>query len=498
MDYVLTSLEMKTCDANTMAYYQVPSCVLMERAALASVMVFDEEKFDSGKVLILCGSGNNGGDGLAVARLLHLKGIHVEVCFVGKEASCTKETGRQLEICRKYKISLITNPDFSEYTSIVDAIFGIGLSREVEGKYRDIIEKANHAPAQILALDIPSGLHADTGQVMGTAIKAEVTVTFAFCKRGLLISGGKEFAGKVRIKDIGITPESFRGNIPYGFTYDRDDVCKLLPVRPEYSNKGTFGKVLVIAGSRDMPGAALLSAKAAYQSGAGLVRIFSEEANRQILHMGIPEAIVNTYEKGEGLEKLEELADWPDVAAIGPGLGQKPDKKGLVSFALEHLKIPLVLDADALNILSASPEWLRKCSGRVIVTPHVGEMARLMGCAKEQVLADLCKAAYSFAKDFHVICVLKDAGTVVSDGKKVYINQSGNSGMATGGSGDVLTGIIAGLIAQGTEPFQAACAAVFLHGLAGDAAKEKKGTYSMLAQDIIEGLTCVMRQDKRR
>lgn len=501
MDYLVTGEEMKKCDANTIEFFQIPSCVLMERAALASVEVLLTEGFDTKKVLILCGSGNNGGDGLAVARLLHGKGVKTDVCFLGKESSATQDTLQQLEICRKYHVKLISKPNFCEYTSIVDAIFGIGLSREIQGHYQDYIRLANEAAVNILALDIPSGIHANTGRVMGIAIKAAVTVTFAYCKRGLLLYQGKAHAGRVIVRDIGITDESFREQYPLAFTLTKEDIAdnRLLPQRPGYSNKGTFGRVLMVAGSLHMAGAALLAAKAAYKSGSGLVRIFTDTGNRQMLNTGLPEAIVDTYEPPKALEALSSIDRWPTVIGIGPGLSQGSDKIEILTYLLSRKDVtPLVIDADALNLLARDLTLLKNHNQPLIITPHVREMARLMKVSITDVLKDLPGAAMSFAKEYQVICVLKDAGTVVSDGSRIYINQSGNSGMASGGSGDVLTGMLTGFLAQGLKPFAAACRAVYLHGLAGDYAALEANEYSILATDIIRALDHVMKPDKRK
>lgn len=499
MEYLVTGEEMKRCDEYTSGYYGIPACVLMERAALASVETLLEENFDTGKVLVVCGSGNNGGDGMAVARLLFQRGTEVSVFFVGREESCTEETRRQLEICRKYGINMISNPDFSEYTSIVDAVFGTGLSRPIEGMYKKVIDQINRSPARVLALDIPSGIHPDRGELLGTAVSAAVTVTFAFCKRGLLLYRGKEYSGKVVVKEMGITQESFGGIVPKAYTYSRkENAACLLPARKAYANKGTFGKVLLIAGSSHMAGAALLAAKASYRVGCGLVRVLTDRCNRTILQSRLPEAITDTCKEGELPANLEELLSWPDVIGMGPGIGKTGDKRELLQAVLTRAAAPLVLDADALNLIAESPGILENHRQPVIITPHVGEMARLTGQTINEVLGDLCETAKRFAAGYRVICVLKDAGTVVTDGENVYVNQSGNSGMSTGGSGDVLTGMITGLLAQGMKPMDAACLGVWLHGAAGDEAAARKGAYSMLAGDIVEALSEVMVRDRRR
>ncbi len=462
MEYVLTGAEMKQCDYHTMEHFKVPSCVLMERAALSAVEVLHRESFDLTRVLVVCAGGNNGGDGLAVARLLHLEGVLVDVHFVGKETSCTKETARQLEICRKYGISLISNPVYSEYNSIVDAIFGIGLSRPVEGVYREVIEAVNQSGAKVLSLDIPSGIDADRGEVMGIAIRAHATVTFGFLKRGLLLYRGKAYAGKVLVRQIGITKESFLERLPRAFTYSGyDKVAGLLPYRDPCSNKGTFGKALMVAGSFRMAGAALLCAKAAYKTGVGLVRVFTDSCNREILQSQLAEAITDSYENENLEEHLLKITGWASAIGIGPGIGTGMQKQNILRTLLKKEQVPVVLDADALNIIAGNPSVLEGHKQPIVVTPHIGEMARLTGQSKEEILKDVCGTAVNYAKKWNVICVLKDAGTVVTDGEKIYINRSGNNGMSTGGSGDVLTGMITGFLAQGMKAMEASCLGVW-------------------------------------
>lgn len=257
MEYLVTSEEMKRCDMTTIQDFQMPSVVLMERAALACVESLKQSAFDLTRVLVVCGSGNNGGDGFAVARILSQERINVEVLFIGKKGACTPDTGLQQDICKNYGIKLCSKAVISEYTSIVDAIFGVGLSREISGIYREVIDEINQSDAKVLSVDIPSGIHSDTGNVMGTAVNADITVTFAFKKRGLYIGPGKDYTGRVLVKKIGITEEGFQNELPKAFSYNCLEDTGIAR-RMQYANKGTFGKALIIAGSHDMPGAALL------------------------------------------------------------------------------------------------------------------------------------------------------------------------------------------------------------------------------------------------
>ncbi|MDO4452884.1 MAG: NAD(P)H-hydrate dehydratase [Eubacteriales bacterium] len=497
MEYLLKSDEMKQLDQAVIEEVGIPSAVLMERAALAATEAL-EQYFPLKKVLVVCGSGNNGGDGFAVARLLHLKKKDVTILFAGNEMSCTPETALQKKICEKYQIPICRNWKNDEYTSIVDAVFGIGLSRTIEGNYRELIEHINIHPAKVLAIDIASGICADTGEVLGTAVRADMTVTFAYKKIGHVLYPGAEYCGKILKREIGISPEATGRRLPHCYTYDKGDLCRL-PKRYAYSNKGTYGRALLIAGSKNMSGAAYFSGMAAYRVGTGLVQIFTESCNRNILQQILPEAILATqnWEKTDQKKTIKEL-EWADAAAIGPGFGISEQKRRILFEIIKNMYRPLVIDADGLNLLADQLEILKEKKGPVIVTPHIGEMSRLIKKTRQEIIADLIGTAAAFAREYHVICVLKDTRTVVTDGKDVYINQSGNHGMAAGGSGDVLTGMITGLLAQKMEPFEAAKLGVYLHGLAGDEAKKEMGAYAMTATDILNQIGKVQKTEEYR
>lgn len=494
MEYVLTAAQMKQCDQDTIQKIGIPSMVLMERAALAVVNAVYDEKWDLSSVLVLCGSGNNGGDGFAVARILVERNVPVTVAFVGNDASMTEETKIQRKICETCGIKCVSNFKQREYTTIVDAIFGIGLSRTVQGNYAQIIDWINQQEAHVVAVDIPSGICADSGKKLGTAVKADLTVTFAYQKIGLLLYPGAQYCGRIICSEIGIQMERFADMKVKHFIYCKEDLRKI-PQRAPYSNKGTYGNVLLIAGSEGMCGAACLAAMAAYRSGSGLVRVFTPSCNRTVIQSYLPEAIVTCYEEKEfQAEKLQAALVWADAAAIGPGLGQSTAAARILQYVMDNFEKPLVADADALNLLAKEKKLLRKRKGNLIITPHIGEMMRLTGQEKQDILENLIQTAKEFAWTNQVICVLKDARTVVSDGEKVYINISGNNGMAVGGSGDVLTGLLAGLLAQHMELFEAATVGVYLHGLAGDAAREQKGTYAMLAGNIAASIGDVLKE----
>lgn len=492
MEYLLNSLQMKRCDSDTIQKIGIPSLVLMERAALAVVEEIEKASFDLGHVLVVCGSGNNGGDGFAVARLLKDRRVPVTVVFVGKEGSLSEETKTQKKICENCGIKIGTKLEPGEYTTIVDAIFGIGLSRKVEGRYAELINVINSQNARVVAVDIPSGISADTGKVMGSAVTADMTVTFGYRKIGQILYPGTEYCGKVVCRDIGIRmSEAVAAERP-AFSYEKEDL-ETIPKRPPYSNKGTYGKVLLIAGSQGMSGACYLAALAAYRSGCGLVRVFTPECNRQVIQASLPEALVTVWDPRHfPQEELAAALKWADVTGIGPGLGTGPVQNLILKYVLENWNGPLVIDADGLNLLADRLDLLTQSRADLILTPHIGEMTRLGAVTKEAILEDILSFAKQYADRRQIICVLKDARTVVSDGKRTYVNTSGNSGMAVGGSGDVLTGVICGLLAQGMGPYGAACTGVYLHGLAGDAARKQMGGYGMLAGNIADQIGKVL------
>ena len=498
MKQMVTCKEMKTLDGNTIEKMGVPSCVLMERAALKVAEEMEhhlEKRKQQEHILCVCGSGNNGGDGVAIARILKLHGYRTSLYLVGNPDHRTEEMQRQLDIAANYQVPVVNNLEAEEYTTIVDAIFGVGLSRPVEGRYRDTIALLNQMHAWKVAVDIPSGVNGDTGAELGIAFHADLTVTFAFRKAGLCLYPGRKFAGKVVVADVGI--------------YESDEVLKqlwqtektdidCLPDKIPDGNKGTFGKILVVAGSPGMCGAAYLSAAGAFATGAGMVKIVTSEENRIPLQTMLPEAMLDCC------EEYEKDFAWCDVVVIGPGLGTSEKAADKVQWFLEAAAKngkPLVLDADGLNLLAEHPEWRTWLGGHVVLTPHMGEMSRLTGKTVKELQMDRILAARELAAETGAVCVLKDACTVTAtpDGK-AWISLEGNPGMATAGSGDVLSGILAGVQAMFLHEEQnmglQAALGVLLHGMAGDLAAEEVGMAGMKAGDIVRGVTGILKNKK--
>ena len=529
MRYALNADQMKRADDLTQKKYKVPSCVLMERAAY-SVFEVICERVDKAKgpVIIACGVGNNGGDGLALARMLFQEGYTVLPFMVGNIEKCSEECSRQLEILKAYGIEVGTevpgvvsvpgvpgvpgitlditpggrSTDIAQVditpSAVVDAIFGIGLSREITGSYAEKIDALNALPGLKVAVDIPSGISADTGAVLRTAFEADITVTFGFAKTGHLVCPGRVYSGELIIAQIGIDLNSLDEDVTYTSFPIKSDLSRI-PRRIPDSNKGTYGRVLSVTGSKNMAGAALFVSKSAYMMGAGLVCIFTPEDNRVIMQTGIPEAVLISYDSDSARtrSKLESAVDTATVIAAGSGLSMSGDAAEILKTILSYGQAPLVLDADGLNLVASSEELshlLTWYPGRKVLTPHVKEAARLLRSDVENIKKDLIESAKAISAEYRCECVLKDSASVaaLSDGR-IIINASGNNSMAKGGSGDVLTGIIAGLISTGAKPSDAAWLGMYIHGLAGEEASRVRGTRSVLATDIIDGISEVLK-----
>lgn len=493
---IVNSQEMKTYDSNTIKHFGVPSLVLMERAALASVAVI-ETRITYGNVLIVAGVGNNGGDGIAIGRIFHTKGYEVEIALIGKREKMSEETKTQERIAKTYGIPFIDRVPEKSYDVIVDSLFGIGMNRNVEGIYKDAIDAINQMEGFTLSVDMPSGIHTDTGKVLGCGVKADCTVTFGFKKLGLVLYPGAEYAGQVVVSDIGITKESFLDCQPKAFGMTKKDVAGCLVPRKKRSNKGSYGRVVIIAGSVNMAGAAYFAGMAAYRGGAGLVEIVTCEENRTILQERLPAAVLTTYTDNY-MEVLEASMKRATVLVAGPGMGVSQRTEVITQYVLENAKVPVVLDADSVNVLANHMEWLENTHCPLVLTPHLKEFARLLGKETKDVVVDYIEEAREFAARYNVVLVAKDARTVVAKSdKSYYINEYGNSGMAVGGSGDTLTGLIGALAARKNDVFISAAAGVAIHAMAGDKAATSVGEDSLMPEDILDAMPQIFMELRR-
>lgn len=488
---LLSADQQKRTDAFAMEL-GLPSPVLMERAALAVVSEMIHRHMDLSSTCVICGSGNNGGDGAAIARILTEKGYRAEVVQAGNPDHYSAERKRQAALLAYYRVPVIEELRPERYTILVDAMFGIGLNRDVGGRYAELISQINESGLPVVSVDIPSGIHTDSGKVMGCAVKADLTVTFTREKPGILLYPGKSFCGEVVRREVGIPVDAGMKKECRMFAVGDEDFADLTP-RDETGNKGTFGKLLVVAGSREMCGAAYLAAAAALRCGVGMVRIYTAEENRQVLMTLLPEALITTYRTDAwAVETLEAAVGWADSILVGPGLGTGETSGAILRAVLEKgnaEQMPVVLDADALNLISADSGLklaLKNYRGRAVVTPHLGEMARLLGVDIPSVREDKIHTAAQYASDYGVFCVLKDAVTVTAapDGL-VFINRSGCSALATAGSGDVLSGVMAALFTlfQGDN---IPAMAVHMHGRLGEQAAEKYSEASVKAGDLLD------------
>ncbi len=520
MKYLVNSAQMRECDRNTSEYYKVPSVVLMERAALAVADCVNEmlpEVMKSDKrILVLCGAGNNGADGLAVARLLHQQGFEVHIYQAQKESRKSELNMLQTEICQAYGMFYAGDVTSYEYDMVVDALFGIGLSRDLDEESCTLTEVVNNLGCPVLSVDIPSGIDADNGRIMGAAIKADVTVTFGFEKIGMYRYPGKQYCGKIKVAPIGITQASFLGKLPGTVLTEQEDVGRWWYRRCPDGNKGTFGKVLIMAGQKDMAGACILAARSCYRMGAGMVQILTCEANREILQQSVPEALL-TVQNGDVISETAQCVAWADVIVAGPGIGTDERATRYLQALVEAAKDKvLVLDADALNLLSMNPELQdiikNRKPGTTVLTPHPGELARLTGESVSNLKENFPAKVLAYAEQMQCIVVAKDAvSAVITPEGRIYLCDSGNDGMATAGTGDVLAGMVGALCAgnvvakrQQVAPIQnnqtdimleeAVTAAVYMHGMAGTLAAERLTREGVMAGDLITYLPEVIRQ----
>ncbi|HSC57761.1 MAG TPA: NAD(P)H-hydrate dehydratase [Nitrospira sp.] len=514
---IVTGIQMQALDRRTISEAQIPSLVLMERAG-AGAADFIQSRFGPlrGKtVTILCGKGNNGGDGFVVARLLRQCQAKVAVLLLAPLTDLSRDASvmyrRWLRVGGKsatklFRSSEQAQPILALSDLIVDALLGTGLSAHVTGAYREAIQLINQAGRPVIAIDMPSGIHADNGALLGQAVHATATVTFGLPKLGLYVGPGIDHAGIIHVVDIGIPAAYIDALDSRTIVVTKELVADTLPARATSSHKGTFGHAGILAGSVGKTGAAALAARAALRVGTGLVTVGIPSSVNDVLEaklleamtLPLPETKARTLARS-GLDRVLAFMRARTAIAIGPGLSTHPETVELIQSLMKHLDRPAVLDADALNALASRASLLTECKIPPILTPHPGEMARLeVEATPQSVNADRLGTARRFARERGVFLVLKGARTVIArpDGL-LAICPTGNPGMATAGTGDVLTGMVVGLLAQGVPAWEAACAATYLHGAAGDLAAQQLGQAGTLAGDLIAHIPHALQAIKR-
>jgi NAD(P)H-hydrate epimerase len=512
--FLLTAAEMREMDRRTIEAFGLPGRILMENAGRGAFRVLMESFPDviSQKVAVLAGRGNNGGDGFVIARYLAQHGIPVTVYLLSESKLLQGDAAANFKLLEPLNIPIRQCPDLKAFNKfkkeiahhqvIVDAILGTGLNSDVKGYFKTVIDFINMLNKDVLAVDIPSGLHTDTGRPCGACIQAAVTATFAYPKIGHATLPGAEFTGKLHIIDIGIPPHIADGVCPRQHLLTADFICGMIRPRPIDMHKGGTGHVLVVAGSTGKTGAAAMCALSALRAGAGLVTLGVPESLNpvvepqavEVMTAPLPEIIAGIL-SDEAFDIIMALVSDKRCLAMGPGMGTAPETRRLVARLVKSCPVPLVIDADGLNSLAGDADILKSKKTEIILTPHPGEMARLMGVTPREVQADRINCAREFAEKFNVHLVLKGAKTIIAhpDGQ-VFVNPTGNPGMASAGMGDVLTGMIAGCVSQGYAPAESARLAVYLHGAAADYLAETRGPIGYIASDVMAEIPGTMKR----
>ncbi|GAU77998.1 bifunctional ADP-dependent NAD(P)H-hydrate dehydratase/NAD(P)H-hydrate epimerase [Fusibacter sp. 3D3] len=504
---IATEKDIRAIDLKAVEKYQIPQMVLMENAGIALAEEVKKHVNKHSKIIIVVGMGNNGGDGLVCARHLHNESYGVKIFMIGNLKKLSEHANRNFEIIKHLSITVEMINDIGGVKKlgktiayddvVVDCIFGIGITKDVEGVYELAIDEINESKGYIISCDIPSGIHASEGLVMKTAVRAHKTVALCLPKVGNIMYPAAEYNGELVVKKIAIPKELIAEMIIPLETISHEMVKQMIPKRPKNSHKGLYGKASIIAGSFGMTGAAILCGKSALRSGVGLLKLIIPESLHAIITTSVPEAVtVPLAETRKGVfginqvEKLVQTCDTADVIAIGPGCGQNAELNEILRHLVTLVDKPVIIDADGLNTLARNVDVLGHKKNEVVLTPHPGEMSRLTNLPLEVINLHPITTARDFAKKWKVIVVLKGARTVIAlPSGQTYININGNPGMATAGSGDVLTGIITSLVAQGLSPEKAAVAGVYIHGYSGDLMVSQKGEYGLIAGDLIEGIT---------
>lgn len=493
---LFTSNQMRQVDACAIQTYGIPSVILMEHAAYSIYQQCIPYINKKQRIHIVCGTGNNGGDGFALARILFQDGYQVSVQLVGDSEKCSSDCAVYYNICQKLHIPI--DKCNETHDIIFDAIFGSGLSREVQGIYATTIEFINKSHKEVYSIDIPSGICANTGKKLGCAIQATHTFTLQLPKIGLYIGEGRKHANKISMCDI-LIPQQIIDEVEcHTHLIQREDMISYLPNRQQNAHKGTYGKVLCIGGSESMSGAICMASLSALKAGCGLLTSAIPNCINDVFHYHVLEAMSISLQDKDGfihescLEQLNDIEKYT-CALVGCGLGRQPYTSNVVRHIISK-EMKLVLDADALYFLKDMMDEIHPQS-EIIITPHMKEFSVLINQPLSQVLLDPRHYVHQFCKEHsNIILVLKSDTTIIAHKEEMYINTFGNNGLSVGGSGDVLAGVISGLLAQNNDPFKAAILGVFLHAYSADILLNTKSVYSMLPSDIIQTIEMTMKQ----
>jgi ADP-dependent NAD(P)H-hydrate dehydratase / NAD(P)H-hydrate epimerase len=496
-----TPSQMQNIDRRAIDGMKIPGLTLMENAGkrVADTILEHFELFGK-QATVVCGKGNNGGDGFVVARLLREQGINIELFLIGGREVVSGDARTNLERAEKVGLTLneITDPaTFAislDSKLIVDAIFGTGFSGPIKTPYDEIVRKINAFGAPVVAVDAPSGLDGTSGAVSDPTIKADLTVTFGLPKLGQAVYPGKSHCGQLVVADIGFPEKAIHEERIDLNILMADEAAHMLPFRAPVGNKGDFGKLFVLAGSVGFTGAAAMTAEAGLRTGSGLAVLGCAESLNDIFEAKSTEVITHPLPEVRnrrclalrGLGEVREQVKWADALAVGPGIGTYHETRDLIFRLISKLDKPAIFDADALNNLSKDVSQLKGHPAPLVISPHPGEMARLTGKTIAEIQKDRINIALQFAQEYNLVCILKGAPSVIAaPSGQAWINPTGNEGMATAGSGDVLTGIIGGFLAQGMLDIDAAVLGCYVHGLAGDLARDEFGSRGMIAGDIL-------------
>lgn len=499
---IVTKDEMKKIDKWSIKTLGIPGTVLMENAGRGCVNVLEDYfNLENLKVFVICGTGNNGGDGFVIGRHLQNRSSYVKIILAGKGSVLRGDALLNYKLAKKAKIDIYETTDVNRIKKahdsfnpvvLVDALFGTGFKGAPKGIYPKLIELINNTDAFIFSVDIPSGINGDDGQFEDTCVVADATATMCLPKRGNYLYPGRDFCGDLYIIDIGVPYDLIDEGFPRIIEFD--DIRRLLPFRPPGGNKGTFGNILIVAGARGFSGAAAMAATSALKVGAGLVRLAAPRGIINALESKLLEVVKislpQTNEETISLKAVDTLLphlEKTDVVVIGPGITTHPETAKFLFKFLPEISVPLVIDADAINIIAQNIKFFKKIRTPFILTPHPGELSRLTRITPQEINLRRIDLAPKLAEEFGSTLILKGAPTVIASPKgEIFINPTGNSGLASAGSGDVLVGMISGFLAQKLSPIEASVVGVFLHALCADLAMDENNVYSLTAGDLIE------------